>query len=113
MNCPNCGDKMEREDCPMVEGSSLEWLRKTGQPTIAISAAHYYCDGCDSEWSWIKGVKGLLFIDGARGLDEARRERILLPIDSHSQLDTGFTGRSDLDGRMQNERHKPKRGFLA
>jgi len=39
-------------------------------------------------------------------LYDAREERRLIPVDSHSQLDTGYTGRSDCDMKAQDERLK-------
>ncbi len=39
-------------------------------------------------------------------IHDPREERRLLPVDSHSQLDTGYTGRSDCDMKAQDERLK-------
>lgn len=39
-------------------------------------------------------------------MHDPREERRLLPVDSYSQLDTGYTGRSDCDVKAQHERVK-------
>lgn len=64
MKCPNCNEVMEREDIALVEQTSLKEYRRTKSNTKLIPGAHYYCSGCDSEWCWIRGVKGILQIDG-------------------------------------------------
>lgn len=42
-------------------------------------------------------------------LQDSREERRLLPIDSCSQLDTGYTGRPDTDMARQQAREKEQR----
>ena len=109
MSCPNCGEKMESENAPITGKVLRASPQQNAHPWPSM---HYRCNNCDSEWIWIKGERpALRLLDSAfyPMLDKRR----LLPVDSHSQLGTGYTGRSDLDGRMQYERHGPKRGFLA
>lgn len=65
MLCPNCGDKMLVEHCPVTRSSTFEEYKVDHKEARLVPAAHYRCEGCDSEWAWIKGVKGILFIDGA------------------------------------------------
>lgn len=64
MNCPNCKEPMEAEHSPLVISSSYEHYRRTGEETAQVPSSNYYCGGCDSEWVWIKGVKGIRQIDG-------------------------------------------------
>jgi len=66
MNCPNCKAKMEVEHSPIVRGSTFEEYRRTGRETHQTPSANYYCVECDSEWVWIRGVRGVRMIDGAK-----------------------------------------------
>ncbi len=62
-----------------------------------------------------------MFMDELEKLDkleqrrlDPREDRKLLPIDSYSQSDTGYTGRPDGDMQKQEKRDtKSKRVFLA
>lgn len=64
MLCPNCKNKLESENCGLVISSIDLAKHPTGLKICA--ATHYYCTVCDSEWSWILGVKGLRKLDGGR-----------------------------------------------
>ena len=53
MNCPNCGTKMECEQSGLAVPKTLaELATAPTNPIKMVPAAHYYCDGCDSEWVW-------------------------------------------------------------
>jgi hypothetical protein len=47
-------------------------------------------------------------IERREKMHDAREERKLLPVDSNSQLDTGYTGRSDCDMKAQGQRLNEK-----
>lgn len=60
MKCPHCGVGMQREDCLDVAG------RNIGK---SVPAALYRCKRCQSEFLWVKGIKGLKSIGGRVPLD--------------------------------------------
>jgi hypothetical protein len=81
MNCPNCGLEMESEQCGLVVNKSLaEYCRDAAigltNPDKVIPSVHYYCSGCDSEWTWTRGYQ-IRCIDGnvPECYFEHRRER--------------------------------------
>lgn len=53
--CPRCGGKLEGEAAPIQEG--------VGCALRGVQAAHYRCDGCDSEWATV-GREPLRLVDG-------------------------------------------------
>ncbi len=65
MNCPNCNTQMECEQAPMVRGSTWDEYRRTGRETHSVPAAHYRCEGCDSEWVWMRNEK-IACVDAAQ-----------------------------------------------
>jgi DNA-directed RNA polymerase subunit RPC12/RpoP len=64
MNCPECGKRMEQENCPFV--SSIEFGERIGDlPKIEKTpSVHYNCVDCDTEWTKISRGK-LRKLDGA------------------------------------------------
>jgi hypothetical protein len=72
MQCPNCGTKMQSESLSLVQAPTgwNEYTRTAFYLLKPIPSTHYYCDGCDSEWVWTRGTRGLVFLDGGSDVDE-------------------------------------------
>ena len=76
MNCPECGKKMEQENCPFV--TSIENVKDQFSPEVhKMDATHYRCDTCDTEWTRISRGK-LRMLDGAETPIRTHKVRRLL-----------------------------------
>lgn len=67
MNCPNCNERMEREDHLEALGDNKTDSRLTVNPIKLTPSALYYCNNCGSEYKWIKGQALETIFDSVRG----------------------------------------------
>lgn len=73
MNCPNCGDKMERQD---TAEAKWDGYAMTGEHFVG---ADYYCESCTSEYRWKRGEGLVVIYDSYDDASCAVRERCGVP----------------------------------